>query len=140
MKREIEKRKKIEAAAAVITVVLALFIVGSVPVIIADTSGPDDPVYDGTVTVTLNATDDYSGVASIYYAVDPPASKVPGDINWTEYTDPFDVSGAGNHTVFFYSVDNAGNEEAYKTKSFVIYEDVTPPVTSIDLQGQLHQP
>jgi len=143
MKREMEKRKKIEAVAAIIAVVLALFIVGMGPTIVADTSSPDDPVYDGTVAVTLNATDDYSGVAGIYFALDPPVSQMPGEINWT-YVEgeivTFDVTEPGNHTVFFYSVDNAGNEEACKTKSFVIYEDAIAPVTTIDLQGQLHQP
>jgi len=134
MKREIEKRKKIEAAAAIIAVVLALFIVGTGPAIVAD-DDPRIPVYDGDVTITLNATDDYSGVARTYYAVDPASEP----IDWTEYNEPFVVSEPGSHTVVFYSVDNAGNiEDPPGETTFVIYEDTTPPVTSVELQGELH--
>lgn len=139
MKREIEKRKKIEAAAAVIAVVLALFIVGSVPVIIADTSGPDDPIYDGTVTVFLNATDADSGVAGIHYAINP----LRHPINYTYVEGDkvvLIVEEPGNYTIHYYAVDNFGNEETPQTKSFVIYKDDVAPGTTCELQGKMHQP
>ena len=53
--------------------------------------------------VTLEASDAVSGVDSTMYRVDG------GD--WTEYDGTFAVTAAGNHTVDFYSVDEAGNVE-----------------------------
>ncbi len=57
---------------------------------------------DGS-TVTLNVTDDGSGVAVTMYRVDG------GD--WIVYEGPFKVKGSGNHTIEYYSRDVAGNNE-----------------------------
>ena len=51
-----------------------------------------------------------SGVAHTYYAIDPDIAAPV----WVEYTAPFVVNEPGSHTVFYYSVDNAGNEETVK--------------------------
>jgi hypothetical protein len=69
-------------------------------------------VYISDVTVTLTATDTGSGVDYTMYKIDA------GD--WTLYTQPFIVSGNGEHTVAFYSVDLAGNIETEKSVTFTI--------------------
>jgi hypothetical protein len=87
-------------------------------------------LYVGPVTVTLNATDDMSGVNYTMYQLD-------GDI-WQEYNNPFVVSDYGEHIVWFYSVDLAGNVEAEKNCTFTIKTpDITPPVTTCTLDGEL---
>jgi hypothetical protein len=69
-------------------------------------------VYASDVTVTLSATDEGTGVNYTMYKVDSGT--------WEEYSAPFVVSGNGEHTVTFYSVDVAGNEEDDKTATFTI--------------------
>ena len=69
-------------------------------------------VYSPPVTVTLNATDGGSGVASTWYKVDSGS--------FVRYGKPFAVSTRGVHVVTFYSVDNAGNVERNETVRFVI--------------------
>ncbi|MCJ7697673.1 MAG: immune inhibitor A, partial [Thermoplasmata archaeon] len=82
-------------------------------------------VYVSDVTVTLTATDDSSGVDYTKYKLDNGV--------WTTYTVPFVVSTNGNHTVLFYSVDNAGNTETEKSSTFTIQQEV-PPIT-ITIKG-----
>lgn len=72
----------------------------------------DGTVYLGNVTVTLIASDNLSGVAQTLYSVD--------NGNWTTYQGPFVVGTVGNHTLTFYSVDNAGNVEVQQAKEFTI--------------------
>ena len=87
-------------------------------------------IYVGPVTVTLNATDDMSGVNYTMYSVDR------GE--WYQYVDPFVVSDYGDHIVWFYSVDNAGNVESEKNCTFTIKTpDITPPVTTCTLDGEM---
>jgi hypothetical protein len=83
-------------------------------------------VYVSDVTVTLAATDD-SGVDYTKYKLD--------NGTWTTYIAPFVVSTNGNHTVRFYSVDNAGNTETEKSSTFTIQQEV-PPIT-ITIKGGL---
>ena len=59
--------------------------------------------YDRAVTVTLTGVDSLAGVAKTSYTVDG------GDVK--AYAGPFSVSGGGQHTVVFWSEDNAGNVE-----------------------------
>ena len=73
------------------------------------------------VSVALSATDNLSGVDQTLYRVDNGA--------WDTYSNPFAV-GDGVHSVEYYSVDVAGNEEA--VKSIEIRVDLTPPVSSVD--------
>jgi len=74
--------------------------------------------YTSCVNITLQATDNVSGVDAIFYKLDSG--------NWTEYTIPIEVCTDGQHAVNYYSVDNAGNEETPKSVSFKM--DKTAPV------------
>ena len=69
-------------------------------------------VYISDVTVYLNATDDISGVNYTMYKLDHGEFEI--------YEEPFVVSDDGDHTVYFYSVDNAGNVEDTKNCTFTI--------------------
>lgn len=74
------------------------------------------------VTVTLTATDDLSGVDKTMFRIDG------GE--WQMYSVPFIVGGDGTHSVGYYSVDIAGNEEAIK--SIEVKIDTTLPVSSVN--------
>ncbi|MBN2457636.1 PGF-pre-PGF domain-containing protein, partial [Candidatus Woesearchaeota archaeon] len=74
----------------------------------------------GSVAVTFNRADALSGIDYTSYKLDS------GD--WTNGTS-VTVTGTKNHTLLFYSVDNAGNVEATRTQYILI--DVSAPVTVI---------
>src|SRR2546425_1819632 len=100
---------------------------GTPPVTSASLSGHlgNEGWWLSTVTVKLTASDDNSGVASTSYRVDG------GD--WHTYASPIAISGDGEHTVDFYSTDNAGNVEGWHSVGFRI--DSTAPLTTISLDG-----
>jgi len=77
------------------------------------------------VTITLTATDDSSGVNYTKYKID--------DGSFATYTGPVDVTEIGDHVVYFYSVDFAGNTEAEKNKAFT----VEAPAITITIKGGL---
>jgi len=81
------------------------------------------------VTVTLSAEDAMSGVNYTVYKVDNGI--------WTIYTEPFVVTNDGNHTLYYYSVDLAGNTEITKEVEFKIEHDTTPPVTTHEFDGDI---
>ncbi len=88
-------------------------------------AGP--PVHTDPVTVTLSASDEHgslavSGVAVTHYRVD--------DGPWQTGTS-VEVTGDGEHTVSYYSTDNAGNDEAVRT-SATLSIATTPPGASSD--------
>ena len=89
------------------------------------TTASGSKVYNG-VQITLQATDNLSGVAFTTYTVDNNPAQ--------NYTQPFNVTGTSSHTVTFHSTDNAGNVEAAKTLS--INKGVALPVTSAFPNGQ----
>ncbi len=64
-------------------------------------------VYISDVLVTLNATDDFSGIATTMYKLD--------DAPWASYDRTLCSDKNGNHLLRFYSIDNAGNIEEEKT-------------------------
>lgn len=74
--------------------------------------------YHGTVQVTLNASDNLSGVQITKYKVDGGSAQT--------YSGPFNVGGDGIHSVEYWSVDKADNVENHHTISIKI--DGTPPV------------
>lgn len=73
------------------------------------------------VTVTLSATDTYSGLATIGWSVDGGA--------WRAYDGPFEVSGAGDHVVSYAAVDLAGNVETAQQVTVRIAAPGTPDTT-----------
>ncbi len=80
---------------------------------------PVNGEYQNPTTVTLSTRDGSGpGVAATYYQVDAGAYQT--------YSAPFAVSGTGNHTVNYYSVDTQGNTEQTETATFLI----TPPPTT----------
>jgi len=81
--------------------------------------------YGGGVQVTLNASDNLSGVAATSYTVDGGPSQI--------YSGPFVVSGEGNHSVTFSSVDAAGNYEQHK--SIAVGIDSAAPSTQFSAAG-----
>jgi hypothetical protein len=76
--------------------------------------------YISEVEITLNATDDMSGVNATYY-------RMSG--GWKTYTEPFMYAVVGYSTLGYYSVDNAGNIE--EQKSAVLRIDLYPPSISV---------
>src|SRR5207249_4509479 len=85
------------------------------PVTTASLSGPSgqDGWYRGPVTVTLTATDDRSGVASTTYQIDGGGPQT--------YNSSFVVSGDGNHTMSFGSIDRAPNTQAPKEETYRVH-------------------
>jgi peptidoglycan/xylan/chitin deacetylase (PgdA/CDA1 family) len=90
------------------------------PVTVA--TGSDARWHRSAVTVTLSATDDESGVAATWFKVDDGAWQTGVTV---VVAAPQNHRGDGEHTVAFYSVDNAGNTEAPKSTTVKI--DTTPP-------------
>jgi hypothetical protein len=66
----------------------------------------------------LHAIDNTSGVNHTFVNIDSGS--------WSEYTSPIFFDSDGTHTIKYYSVDNAGNEESVKGP-FTIKIDNTPP-------------
>ncbi|MCD6512722.1 MAG: hypothetical protein J7K61_03895 [Thermoplasmata archaeon] len=81
--------------------------------------------YITPVNVTIDATDDSSGVKATYYCVDAGT--------WHNITVPytFTISTYGVHTIQYYSVDNAGNTESAKSTTVKI--DAGHPITTYSL-------
>jgi hypothetical protein len=89
--------------------------------------------YTSSVQITLSATDDYSGVANIYYKIDGGSQS--------SYTSPVTVSDDGSHTFEFWAVDNVGNTETSKQVTFKIDKTdpsgltISEPVDGLYLRG-----
>jgi hypothetical protein len=79
-----------------------------------------------SVTVTLTATDPGSssgtgsGVAETYYSVDQPSCSASSTSNCKVYQKPFTLSSVGTHTVLYFSVDKAGNDEKVHSETIVV--------------------
>ena len=70
----------------------------------------DKNTYIIALTVTYTATDDKSGVKETLY-------RINGG-TWQVYTNPFDVYAEDTHTLEYYSIDNAGNQEKINVYDF----------------------
>ena len=85
-------------------------------------------------SITLTANDAISGVDATYYRIwngswhPSPGTGVGKSNNFYAYTGAFSLNKAGKNYVEYYSVDNAGNEEATHNKTFNV--DNTPPSIS----------
>ncbi|MFZ2412004.1 MAG: FG-GAP-like repeat-containing protein [Candidatus Methanoperedens sp.] len=91
------------------------------------TDNADGLWHNGSAAVTLTAHDGESGVAATYYTVDGSEPSAGASVA---------INGEGNHTIKYYSVDNAGNKEG--TKEVVVSIDRTPPVTTDDSDSMWH--
>ncbi|HEX9566331.1 MAG TPA: alkaline phosphatase family protein, partial [Thermoplasmata archaeon] len=81
--------------------------------------------YTSSVTVTLTATDDSSGIAAIHFRTDGGA--------WQSYASPFTVQSDGSHAIDYYSTDSSGNNEALRAVTVKV--DSTAPSSSVALAG-----
>lgn len=87
----------------------------------------DDKLYVSSGTLfTLNATDDFSGVAKTEYRIDGG--------QWFPYA-PFVVTTEGEGRIYYRSVDNAGNPEQEKNLKVIL--DRTPPTSVISASDPL---
>ena len=87
----------------------------------------DDKLYVSSSTVfTLNATDDYSGVAQTEYRI--------GTGQWLAYA-PFALTVEGPTVIYYRSFDNATNAE--QEKNLNVFLDATPPTTVITASDPL---
>src|SRR5437667_203949 len=91
----------------------------------ASGSGGTNNWYTSSVTVSLSATDDSSGVAAIHFRTDGGA--------WQSYAGPFAVAADGSHAADYYSTDNTGNTE--NLHSVTVKLDTVAPVSSAQLAG-----
>ena len=87
----------------------------------------DQEWFSGPVTVTLDATDNLSGVK--------PGSTFRLDGSIFLIFGPFFIQSPGLHTLQYGSEDRAGNVEALKTR--IINIDPNPPVTTASVSGTL---
>ncbi|TWH26564.1 Ig-like protein group 3 [Isoptericola variabilis J7] len=104
------------------------------PTVTAEVAGErdDDGAYVGSATVTLSATDDDSGVASIEYDLD--------GAGYVEYTGPIVIDEPGMHMVGYRATDEAGNTSEAGMVHLVVVEepveDTTPPTVSAEVAGE----
>lgn len=83
----------------------------------------------GTSTkIYLTREDSSSGIARTYYKFDEEEFKT-----YQGRDIPFSYLEDGEHTIYFYSVDNVGNKEA--TGSFEFYFDKSAPIVAADVLG-----
>ena len=87
-------------------------------------------------TVTLSASDEngelgVSGVAATHYRVDDGAWQTGTSV---------EVTGDGEHTVSYYSTDNAGNDEDVRTSATLSIATTPPGASSDDAPGRLARP
>ncbi|UTW60849.1 hypothetical protein KFE98_12525 [bacterium SCSIO 12741] len=93
-------------------------------------------VYNGNIIApstkfNLSKSDNLSGVNRTYYAFDDRGNKVYGGKIGVSYLPD------GDHTLYYYSVDNVKNEEV--KKSFQFYLDKIPPVVTNSVNGDQYK-
>jgi cytochrome c len=76
------------------------------------TATPAGGTFTGPFEVTIDASDDGSGVEAVEYRLDGGA--------WTAYTGPVTISGDGQHTLEHRAYDVAGNMSAPATSTYTI--------------------
>jgi len=80
--------------------------------------------YVTSVNLTLNSTDNLSGVNCTRYSID-------GGLTWQLYSGRISVTADGGNSVKFYSQDIATNFESARTVT--VYIDTAPPSLTFDL-------
>lgn len=83
------------------------------------------------VAVTLSALDDLSEVETTYYRIDEGI--------WQTYVEPFVISDDDIHSLEYYSVDAAGNEEEVKTLEIKI-DQTSPEITTLKVTPEVLWP
>jgi hypothetical protein len=78
--------------------------------------------HNENVSVSLNASDECSGVSSAEYSTD-------GGATWVTYANAFTISTEGTTTILYRSTDRAGNAEPAQT--LVVKIDKTAPTLSL---------
>ncbi|MGJ6963855.1 ThuA domain-containing protein [Streptosporangium sp. G11] len=89
-----------------------------------DPAQPANGWFNSLILVTLAGADEAQGSG-----VDKTEFQLDGGA-WTTYLEPVVITGDGDHTLAYRSVDKAGNVEA--TKTLAVKVDATPPVTTAD--------
>jgi uncharacterized cupredoxin-like copper-binding protein len=99
------------------------------PSVSAVVSGSQDASWNylDSATLTIDALDLDSGVASVEYNLD--------ESGWTAYTEPVTVDTAGTHTVAYRATDVAGNVSAELSGSFTIVESTSDACPSSDTRA-----
>ena len=95
----------------------------------ATTSNADGITHAKSFSLTLDASDQLSGVSETYLSVNGEAA-VP-------YTGAKTISDDGTNTVQFWSVDAAGNQEPTRTATVLV--DHAAPVTTSNADGAWHR-
>jgi len=80
-------------------------------------------VYTTAVTISISGSDSMSGIDYTEYRINKGS--------WTRYSGSFSLSEDGTYTIDYHSVDNAGNIEPVKTKTFDILKN-QPPTAYFD--------
>jgi hypothetical protein len=88
----------------------------------------DNSWYRSSITTTLTAVDESSGVLRIMYSLD-------GGVTWSRYVEPIRFDADGRHVIHYYGIDNLGNREDEKSLSLSI--DKTPPEARFSFSPQL---
>jgi predicted CXXCH cytochrome family protein len=78
-------------------------------------SAVNGTIYNGAQTITLTSTDSGSGVAGTWYKLDSGVFTTG-----TSVTVAAPATGSVAHTINWYSIDNAGNQEATKAVTFTV--------------------
>jgi len=92
----------------------------SIATLTGDLSEPG--IYKSDAAITIEATDSGSGVLDIEYNLDNAGYiKIAGD------SASFTVLSEGNHTLYFFSADKAGNNEQEQTINFKIEKPAEEP-------------
>lgn len=93
------------------------------------------PSYTGTAVITLTPSDNAggSGLKATYYIVDTGATQTGTSVSVA----PPASADPATHTVYFWSVDNAGNVETTKSATFQVWApiDGIPPTTTSDARS-----
>ncbi|MDD1773013.1 MAG: hypothetical protein LUQ14_00120, partial [Methanomassiliicoccales archaeon] len=81
--------------------------------------------YRSSIEVNLSVADAHSGPNGTAYRVD-------GGL-WVNFTEPFDIADEGEHSIEYFSLDRAGNQESVRTT--VVMIDTVAPTCSASLSG-----
>ena len=98
----------------------------------------EDGWFVSNVTVTLTAEDQMSLARTTALDEGSGVNYTMYKLNegtWTTYTESFVVTEDGEYTLYYYSVDLAGNTEPTNEVEFKIEHDVLPPETIHDFDG-----